>query len=154
MAPLLVNCTKEQLLEFPLQCLEDTDYEEALFKVATGIYRKLNENLVKLCFEDYVYPNVVEWSLLPIFFLFFVVGLVGNALVCIVVIRNESMITVTNMFLVNLAIADFLVILWCMPFTILVRYENVAEQFKLPQLLTSIFTLPFCSFLLPLSQIC
>jgi len=48
----------------------------------------------------------------------FVSGLVGNALVCLSVYRNKSLQTVTNYYIVNLAVADFLVILICLPPTV------------------------------------
>lgn len=48
----------------------------------------------------------------------FVSGLVGNTLVCMSVYRNKSLRTVTNYFIVNLAVADFLVILICLPPTV------------------------------------
>lgn len=48
----------------------------------------------------------------------FVTGLVGNSLVCLSVIRNKSLQTVTNYYIVNLAVADFLVILICLPPTV------------------------------------
>ena len=41
----------------------------------------------------------------------FLTGMVGNILVCIVVLRTRSMRTPTNCYLVNLAIADILVLL-------------------------------------------
>lgn len=44
-----------------------------------------------------------------------VIGLVGNCLVCFAVWRNPRMRSATNIFLVNLAVADFLVILICLP---------------------------------------
>ena len=44
---------------------------------------------------------------------------IGNALVCLAVYTNHSMRTVTNIFIVNLAVADFLVILLCLPPTVL-----------------------------------
>lgn len=43
----------------------------------------------------------------------------GNALVCIAVYTNHTMRTVTNIFIVNLAVADFFVILFCLPPTVL-----------------------------------
>lgn len=49
----------------------------------------------------------------------FFVGLIGNALVCLAVYRNHSMRTVTNYFIVNLALADFLVILFCLAPTVI-----------------------------------
>lgn len=48
----------------------------------------------------------------------FVTGLVGNSLVCLSVYRNKSLQTVTNYYIVNLAVADFLVILICLPPTV------------------------------------
>ncbi|CAG9766133.1 unnamed protein product [Ceutorhynchus assimilis] len=48
----------------------------------------------------------------------FVLGLLGNILVCVAVYRNHSMRTVTNYFIVNLAVADALVILFCLPFSV------------------------------------
>lgn len=48
----------------------------------------------------------------------FVTGLIGNALVCLSVHRNKELQTVTNCYIVNLAIADFLVILICLPPTV------------------------------------
>lgn len=51
--------------------------------------------------------------------LVFVVGLVGNLLVVLVVLRNPCMKSVTNYFLVNLAMADILVCLFCVPINLL-----------------------------------
>jgi hypothetical protein len=48
-----------------------------------------------------------------------VVGLIGNSLVVFVVVRNKSMRTPTNIFLVNLALSDILVLIFCLPPTVL-----------------------------------
>ena len=48
-----------------------------------------------------------------------VLGLVGNFLVCFAVWRNPHMRTVTNYFIVNLALADFMVCLICLPPTVI-----------------------------------
>ncbi|GIY12799.1 orexin receptor type 2 [Caerostris darwini] len=69
--------------------------------------------------EDYIFPSTYEWILIMLHLTVFVVGLVGNALVCVSVYRNHSMRTVTNYFIVNLAVADFMVILICLPPTVL-----------------------------------
>ena len=45
----------------------------------------------------------------------FAVGTVGNLLVILVVWRNQDMRNSTNYFLVNLSVADLLVIVLCMP---------------------------------------
>lgn len=42
----------------------------------------------------------------------FIVGLIGNSFVIAVVLRSPRMRTVTNFFIVNLAVADILVIVF------------------------------------------
>ncbi|CAN8002022.1 unnamed protein product, partial [Ixodes hexagonus] len=69
--------------------------------------------------EEYIFPSSYEWGLIGLHVAVFVVGLVGNTLVCVAVYRNQAMRTVTNYFIVNLAVADFLVILVCLPPTVL-----------------------------------
>lgn len=64
---------------------------------------------------EYIYPKSWTWALIFFHCVVFIVGLVGNCLVCIAVYRNRTMRTVTNYFIVNLAVADFLVILFCLP---------------------------------------
>ncbi|XP_034137870.1 neuropeptide SIFamide receptor [Drosophila guanche] len=49
----------------------------------------------------------------------FLVGLIGNSFVIAVVLRAPRMRTVTNYFIVNLAIADILVIVFCLPATLI-----------------------------------
>ena len=54
----------------------------------------------------------------PILFgIIVIVGLFGNALVVIVVACNPQMRSTTNLLIINLAIADLLFIVFCVPFT-------------------------------------
>jgi len=54
----------------------------------------------------------------PILFgIIFIVGLIGNSLVVIVVASNQQMRNTTNILIINLAIADLLFIIFCVPFT-------------------------------------
>ncbi|XP_045487912.1 neuropeptide SIFamide receptor-like [Pieris rapae] len=53
------------------------------------------------------------------YLLVFLVGLVGNFFVIAVVYRSPRMRTVTNFFIVNLAVADILVIVFCLPATLM-----------------------------------
>ncbi|CAG9570620.1 unnamed protein product [Danaus chrysippus] len=76
------------------------------------------EEYLEMLYE-YIYPKSYEWVLIATHAIVFVTGLIGNALVCIAVYRNHTMRTVTNYFIVNLAVADFLVILFCLPPTVL-----------------------------------
>ncbi|XP_076335613.1 orexin receptor type 2-like isoform X2 [Tachypleus tridentatus] len=87
-------------------------------KFCTNSYCIPDEDYIELI-EAYIFPTRYEWTLIFFHFCVFVVGLVGNALVCISVYRNSTMQTVTNYFIVNLAVADFLVILICLPPSVL-----------------------------------
>lgn len=49
----------------------------------------------------------------------FIMGIIGNSCVVAVVVRSPRMRTVTNYFIVNLALADILVVLFCVPATLL-----------------------------------
>lgn len=53
------------------------------------------------------------------YLLVFAVGLIGNFFVIAVVFRSPRMRTVTNFFIVNLAVADILVIVFCLPATLM-----------------------------------
>ncbi|XP_065294380.1 neuropeptide SIFamide receptor-like [Dermacentor albipictus] len=48
----------------------------------------------------------------------FIIGLLGNSFVVAVVARSPRMRTVTNYFIVNLAMADILVVVFCIPATL------------------------------------
>ncbi|XP_064633692.1 QRFP-like peptide receptor [Lineus longissimus] len=68
-------------------------------------------------------PPVI--TLIVLYILTFLSGLLGNVLVIFVFWRNRRMRTVTNSFLVNLAVCDLMVVCICMPFTLAVDvYTN------------------------------
>uniref|UniRef100_A0A1I8IM53 DNA polymerase eta n=1 Tax=Macrostomum lignano TaxID=282301 RepID=A0A1I8IM53_9PLAT len=73
----------------------------------------------------YLRPTVYEIVLLCLYCIVLLAGLLGNALVIAAVLRKQTMRTATNMFLVNLALADFLVILLCLVPTVI---EDVMES--------------------------
>ncbi|XP_029039398.1 allatostatin-A receptor-like [Osmia bicornis bicornis] len=61
--------------------------------------------------------RIVE-VVVPIFFgMIGIVGLVGNSLVVIVVAANPGMRSTTNILIINLAVADLLFVIFCIPFT-------------------------------------
>ena len=74
--------------------------------------------------HSFIFPDAYEWVLILLYALVFFVGLVGNFLVCFAVGMNRHMRTVTNLFIVNLAIADLLVLILCLIPTVL---EDVTE---------------------------
>lgn len=63
-------------------------------------------------------PQVAAVFLISYFVIFFLC-MVGNIMVCFIVAKNKHMHTVTNLFILNLAISDLLVGIFCMPITLL-----------------------------------
>lgn len=66
----------------------------------------------------YLHEPSVSAIFIVSYLLIFVVCMVGNAVVCFIVLRNKNMRTVTNLFILNLAISDLLVGIFCMPTTL------------------------------------
>lgn len=111
-----VNCSQQHLTIGFLNATT-SDVADPTFN-CTNDYCETDDDYIDRI-EAYIFPSVYEWILIGLHCLVFVVGLVGNFLVCLAVYRNHTMRTVTNMFIVNLAIADFLVIFLCLPPTVL-----------------------------------
>ncbi|XP_076440841.1 orexin receptor type 2-like [Babylonia areolata] len=63
----------------------------------------------------YLQPTVTEWTFLVLYLFCFLLGLGGNGLVVWAVVRNPHLRSTTNVLLTNLALADFLAVLFCMP---------------------------------------
>ncbi|TRY68475.1 hypothetical protein TCAL_12840 [Tigriopus californicus] len=62
--------------------------------------------------------TILTTVLVPLVFgIIVVVGIIGNALVMIVVATNQQMRNTTNVLILNLAMADLLFIVLCVPFT-------------------------------------
>lgn len=114
----VTNCTNDY-------CIPDEDYIELMVQ--------------------HIFPKFTDWVLIAMHSVVFIIGLIGNALVCMAVYRNHSMRTVTNYFIVNLAVADLLVLLICLPPSVL---WDVTETWFLglklckavPYLQVSVFT--------------
>ncbi len=70
------------------------------------------------CDEQLLISETWVRAVLCVFYLaIFIIGLVGNILVVVVVGRNKSMRTTTNVYIVNLALSDVLMCLFAVPFT-------------------------------------
>lgn len=61
---------------------------------------------------------IIVRHIVPVFFGFIgITGLLGNALVVMVVLSNPNMRSTTNLLIINLAMADLLFVVFCVPFT-------------------------------------
>lgn len=55
---------------------------------------------------------------IPLYSLIFLLAVIGNSLVIMTLVQNKRMRTVTNLFLLNLAVSDLLLGIFCMPITL------------------------------------
>ena len=62
------------------------------------------------------------------FSLVLAVGVVGNVLVLIVILTSKSMRSSTNLFLLNLSIADLLVLIVCCPNAMIEMYMRTVSN--------------------------
>ncbi|KAI0237676.1 Orexin receptor type 1 [Lamellibrachia satsuma] len=75
--------------------------------------------------EFLMYRKPSSAVLIALYGVTFLLGSIGNVLVICVFVRSCHMRTVTNSFLVNLAVCDLMVVLGCMPFSVAIEiYEN------------------------------
>lgn len=81
----------------------------------------MNRSEFNFISDDFLYRHsgVMTAVYCVAYLLVFIVGLVGNCFVIAVVYRSPRMRTVTNFFIVNLAVADILVIVFCLPATLM-----------------------------------
>lgn len=56
---------------------------------------------------------------IPLFAIIFLLAVIGNSLVILTLVQNQRMRTITNVFLLNLAVSDLLLGVLCMPFTLI-----------------------------------
>uniref|UniRef100_A0A673MW74 Neuropeptide FF receptor 1 n=1 Tax=Sinocyclocheilus rhinocerous TaxID=307959 RepID=A0A673MW74_9TELE len=75
-----------------------------------------SRNLMFLPF--YQHSLAVASVIILAYVLIFSLCMLGNILVCFIVLRNRQMRTVTNIFILNLAISDLLVGILCLPITL------------------------------------
>ncbi|KAF0765493.1 neuropeptide Y receptor type 2-like [Aphis craccivora] len=70
--------------------------------------------------EDYVFQSAFSF----VYLLIFTLGVFGNVLVVYVVWANKHMRTVTNIFIVNLAVSDIMLCGLAVPFTPLYTFTG------------------------------
>ncbi|KAM3967223.1 neuropeptide receptor A22 [Aphomia sociella] len=67
--------------------------------------------------ENFLTSSLFQTCIYFMYSAVFIVALLGNGLVCFVVHTTPRMKTVTNFFIVNLAVGDILMTLFCVPFS-------------------------------------
>ncbi|KFP75321.1 Neuropeptide FF receptor 2, partial [Apaloderma vittatum] len=69
--------------------------------------------------DFYLHQPSVAAVFIISYLLIFLLCMVGNGMVCFIILKNKHMHTVTNLFILNLAVSDLLVGIFCMPTTLL-----------------------------------
>jgi hypothetical protein len=69
--------------------------------------------------EFYLHKPSIAAVFAVSYLLIFLLCMVGNGIVGFIVLRSRNMRTVTNIFILNLAISDMLVGIFCMPTTLI-----------------------------------
>lgn len=76
-------------------------------------------NFTSITYYPYYQHSFPVAASLTLAYLFiFLLCMVGNGLVCLIVLENRRMRTVTNLFIFNLAVSDLLVGVFCIPTTL------------------------------------
>lgn len=57
-------------------------------------------------------------KIIPFYIVIFLLSVIGNSLVILTLVQSRRMRTVTNLFLLNLAVSDLFLGVFCMPFTL------------------------------------
>ncbi|NXX44557.1 NPFF2 protein, partial [Tricholaema leucomelas] len=81
-------------------------------------YLYLDDNNISYV-DFYLHQPSVAAVFIISYLLIFLLCMLGNGVVCFTVLRSRHMRTVTNLFILNLAISDLLVGIFCMPTTLL-----------------------------------
>uniref|UniRef100_A0A3Q3X366 Neuropeptide FF receptor 1 n=1 Tax=Mola mola TaxID=94237 RepID=A0A3Q3X366_MOLML len=86
---------------------------------ATNTSQEYAANVTNITFHPYYQHTLyLAASYILAYFFIFLLSMVGNILVCFIVLENRRMRTVINLFILNLAISDLLVGIFCIPTTL------------------------------------
>lgn len=123
---------------FPSAMLNDTmplstniaaNNDEAYLDMLNQLYQKEKENFLK----TEIGPRTHNlWIAVPVTMLYSIIliaGILGNILVCIVIIRNTTMHTATNYYLFNLAVSDLIYLLFGLPFEVILFWHQYPYLF-------------------------
>ncbi|KAI8522239.1 G-protein coupled receptor [Branchiostoma belcheri] len=86
-----------------------------------------NDTLLTPFIAKYKHGAGVMTLIILAYVLVFGLCVAGNIIVCVVVIKTPRLRTVTNYFILNLAVSDLLVAVFCMPFTLVEHILTVAS---------------------------
>ncbi|KAK4880920.1 hypothetical protein RN001_004239, partial [Aquatica leii] len=86
------------------------------------VWNTLNNSKVSSCEPDENSSNPImspyfQGTVYVMYSIIFIVAMIGNGIICYIVVSSPRMRSVTNYFIMNLAIGDILITIFCVPFT-------------------------------------
>ena len=79
----------------------------------------VNENEDSQIHENYSLPRWVSVTLLPLYVIATLISLVGNIAVCMLAVMKKRLSNTGNYFVLSLGLSDILMVILCVPFTVL-----------------------------------
>lgn len=114
--------------------LEGLEFEGSAATAAVMNTTDVGSNMTNITYYPYYQHSLyVAASFVLAYFLIFLLCMVGNILVCFIVVENRRMWTVINLFILNLAISDLLVGIFCIPTTLVDNLITGNESTSLQQ---------------------
>lgn len=87
-------------------------------------------SVIQFLDDDLSFPGYIRTTCMVVCVIILGVGVVGNMMVPIVILKSKDMRNSTNIFLMNLSIADLMVLLICTP-TVFVEVNSRPETWVL-----------------------
>lgn len=109
---------------FDYQTTYTSNFEITNFSNFTYYYNYYNDT------SNPVFPSYIRTTSMVFCIIIMCLGVIGNVMVPIVIFRTKDMRNSTNIFLVNLSVADLMVLLVCTP-TVLVEVNSKPETWVL-----------------------
>ena len=90
--------------------------------------------------EPTLIPDYIAFTSLFLCSIVLAVGLLGNLMVIIVILTSKALRSSTNMFLLNLSVADMLVLATCTPSTLVEIATRKTDAWYMGKVLQSIYS--------------
>lgn len=134
----------EQIVAISEKLSESNESDQESVLVGTELSNQHQQQLLILD-KDLKLPSYMRILATLACLIIFVIGVTGNLLVPLVVIKTKYLRNSTNLFLINLSVADLLVLIVCMP-TVLIELHSRPETWLLGE--------SMCKYHLLLSSAC
>ncbi|XP_074526798.1 neuropeptide FF receptor 1 like 2 [Halichoeres trimaculatus] len=106
----------EEGMELEGSAITEAFMNTSFGNATTNVTTNITTNITFLSY--YQHSLYVAVSYILAYFFIFLLCMVGNILVCLIILENHRMRTVNNLFILNLAVSDLLVGIFCIPTTL------------------------------------